>query len=95
MKKKLLIIVIISMFLLLSIDKVYAYENIVNYVSVLDLKFCQNETIAKVIRIIKLFIDIIRIAVPILLIISASLKFAKAINEEKGLESVKKVVIIN
>ena len=57
--------------------------------------FCQNEDIAKIIKYINLFVNIIRVAVPIILIISAMLKLLKAVTGKDGIDGVKKVLVTN
>lgn len=84
-------------YLILIILSIIFVES-VNASSVLEINagFCQREEIARILKLIKLFVNIIRAAVPIILIISAMLKFIDVV-VKKGdeFEKVKKTVVTN
>lgn len=92
MKNRKIINVFIISFLMffISLNNINA-----NTFNILATNFCQREEIARVIGYIDFFIKIIRVAVPIVLIISAMIKLTNAITKNDGLDSVKKVLVVN
>lgn len=91
MKKKYVYFIIIFIFFIMFVDKINASA----LVNVLDVKFCQREEITRVLHLIALLINIVRVAVPIILIISAMIKLTSAITKNDGLDKVKGVLITN
>ena len=59
------------------------------------LSICDEPNILKVLRIINLFVSIIKVVVPIILVLSLMIKFASAVtkNDNDILTSVKKTVV--
>ena len=84
-KKKILKIFILFSVLFINTSFVYADGT----------SLCKSQSVAKIIQLINLFINIIRIAVPIILIFVISIKLASAIMNDKGIDSVKKGIVYN
>ncbi len=56
---------------------------------------CSTQSIAKIVKLVSIIINIIRIAVPIILIFSLMIKLISSIMKDKGIEDLKKPMLYN